>query len=209
MKHRTLLIALSLAFSSLALSAADWSSVAEKVAKSAVFVESAEGSCTGSVINASAREKQNKDFILTAAHCYSATSCSRITCPRRLSTRTPKSNRDVMILEVEDTGRPALRLAAKNPERGSDVASYGYGFGMADAMFRQANVSSTSYFIPEDGIGGPFIMINAGFIGGQSGGPIVNAQGEIVMIVQRGSDSVGIGIGAEQIRESVGRYFEK
>jgi S1-C subfamily serine protease len=208
MKHRTLFTALFLSLSSLALAAPDWSAVAEKVAKSAVFVESAEGSCTGSVINASAREKKDKDFILTAAHCYGERQFADH-MPASVVYRDEKSNRDVMILEVEDTGRPALKLAASNPARGSDVASYGYGFGMADAMFRQANVSSTSYFIPEDGIGGPFIMINAGFIGGQSGGPIVNAQGEIVMIVQRGSDSVGIGIGAEQIRDAVGRYFEK
>jgi hypothetical protein len=107
MKHRTLLIALSLAFSSLALSAADWSSVAEKVAKSAVFVESAEGSCTGSVINASAREKKDKDFILTAAHCYGEKQFADH-MPASVVYKDEKSNRDVMILEVEDTGRPAL-----------------------------------------------------------------------------------------------------
>lgn len=206
--NRTLFTALFLSLSSLALAAPDWSAVAEKVAKSAVFVESADGSCTGAVINASARDKKDKDFVLTAAHCFGDKMFADHV-PAAVLYKDDKANRDVMILEVEDTGRPALRLAADNPKRGSDVASYGYGFGMADAMFRQANVSSTSYFIPEDGIGGPFIMINAGFIGGQSGGPIVNAQGEIVMIVQRGSDSVGIGIGAEQIREAVGRYFEK
>lgn len=206
--NRTLHTLLFLAFASLALSASDWSSVADKVAKSAVFVESTDGTCTGSVINSAARDKGSRDFILTAAHCYGDKQFADHV-PATVVYKDEKANRDVMVLEVEDTGRPALKLAAKNPERGSDVASYGFGFGMADAMFRQANVSSTSYFIPEDGIGGPFVMINAGFIGGQSGGPIVNAQGEIVMIVQRGSDSVGIGIGAETIREAVGRYFEK
>jgi len=61
--------------------------------------------------------------------------------------------------------------------------------------------------IDMEGLSGPFIMIDSEFIGGQSGGPVVNLAGELVMIVQRGADGLGIGIGAETIKARVGRYF--
>jgi hypothetical protein len=38
---------------------------------------------------------------------------------------------------------------------------------------------------------------------------VVNEAGEVVMMVQRGTQSVGIGVGAETIRSKVGRYFGK
>jgi S1-C subfamily serine protease len=44
---------------------------------------------------------------------------------------------------------------------------------------------------------------------GQSGGPAINAAGEVVMMVQRTTSAVGIGVGAETIRARMGRYFEK
>jgi S1-C subfamily serine protease len=44
---------------------------------------------------------------------------------------------------------------------------------------------------------------------GMSGGPVVDASGQVVMIVQLASDRVGLGIGAESIRAKVGRFFAK
>jgi len=185
----------------------EWSSVADRLRKSTVFINSEDGLCSGFVINASAR-KGDKDWVLTAAHCY-ADKLFADHVPASVIYKDEKGNRDLMVLEVDDLQRPALKLAEKNPELGADVASFGFGFGMQDPMFRQAHISATSYYIPEDGIGGPFLMIDAGFVGGQSGGAVVNQAGDVVMVVQRGSESVGIGIGAEQIRDSVGRFLEK
>lgn len=185
----------------------EWSAVADRLRASTVFIESEDGLCSGFVIHSAAR-KGDKDWILTCAHC-NADKLFADHVPATVIYKDAKGNRDLMVLEVDDLQRPALSLASKNPEIGAAVASFGFGFGMQDAMFRQAHISATSYYIPEGGIGGPFLMIDAGFVGGQSGGAVVNQAGEVVMIVQRGSESVGIGIGAELIRESVGRYFGK
>jgi S1-C subfamily serine protease len=51
--------------------------------------------------------------------------------------------------------------------------------------------------------------VDAAFVGGMSGGPLVNARGEVVMIVQMASDRIGLGRGIEQIRDRVGRYWGK
>jgi hypothetical protein len=42
-----------------------------------------------------------------------------------------------------------------------------------------------------------------------SGGPVINAKGEVVSIVQRASGLVGIGIGAEAIRNKIARFLPK
>jgi hypothetical protein len=57
--------------------------------------------------------------------------------------------------------------------------------------------------------GGPFVMIDAGYVGGQSGGPCINGKGEVVSIVQRASGLVGIGIGTEAIRDKIRRFLPK
>ena len=88
------------------------------------------------------------------------------------------------------------------------MASYGYGYALERPMFRTAHVSDEAAQIP-DIEGGPFVMIDAAYVGGQSGGPCINAAGEVVSIVQRASNLIGIGVGAETIREKVGRYLAK
>jgi hypothetical protein len=100
-------------------------------------------------------------------------------------------------------------LAEHNPKIGEEIASYGYGFALERPMFRTAHVADDKTYIPEDGIGGPLIVIDAQYVGGQSGGPCVNTAGEVVSIVQRGGPGVGIGIGVETIKGKIGRYLPK
>jgi len=190
---------------STAVYANDWTKTADVLSKASVYIENAQGSCTGFVSNASAR-KGEKDFVITAAHCDG----DKLFVDHMPAIVVYKDvKKDLMVVEVEDTGRPALKLASSNPKIGDPVASYGYGFGMERAMFRTASVSDTAFYIPENGIGGPFIVIDAEFVGGQSGGPVVNPAGEVVLIVQRGGSGVGIGVGAELMQTAVGRYFGK
>lgn len=193
----------------LALSlSADWSSIASTLNKSVVYIQTASGSCSGFVIHSSAtnKDKEDVDYVMTAAHCFGEDLYVDQTVGKVLFKDVKK---DLMVLEVPDLGRPALRLARDNPKIGDEVASLGFGWGLERPMFRTAHVSDDNTYIPEEGIGGPFIVIDAQFVSGQSGGPTVNLAGEVVLIVQRGGGGVGIGIGAELIRSKAGRYFEK
>lgn len=190
------------------VNAADWTPIAEKLAQSVVYIETSEGSCTGFVIadDERGKDKESVDHIMTAAHCEGAQMFADQVGARVLWKDTKK---DLMVLEVADTGKPALRLAKSNPKVGDEVASYGFGWGLERPMFRTAHVSDDNTYIPQDGIGGPFMVIDAQFVPGMSGGPVVNAAGEVVLIVQRGGGGVGIGIGAETIKSKAGRYFQK
>ena|SRR3990167_3870283 len=185
-----------------------WSDVGEQIKKSTIFVQNAQSSCTGFVINDKAKGGKDKDddvdFILTAAHC-DGQGLYAGGVPAIVKAKDIK--KDLMVLEVDNLNKPALRLAEKDPRVGDEVASFGFGYGLEEPMFRVANVANDKTYIPYDGVGGPFISINSTFVPGQSGGPVLNHAGEVVMIVQMGTPIVGFGVGAETIQDKVGRFF--
>jgi S1-C subfamily serine protease len=179
--------------------AGPWTLVSRTLEESIVFLVGATVRCTGFVIDAT------RGYILTAAHCDG----DKITADGMTTYKLYKDERkDLMVLRSPAAAdRPALKLADKNPERGDEIAAMGYGYALEQPMFRVSVVSHPALEIEE--LSGPFVAINIPFVGGQSGGPVVNLAGEVVMIVQRSAPEFGIGIGAEAIRDKVGRYFAK
>lgn len=179
-----------------------WTPIADKLQQSVVFIEMVNdkgesGACSGFMINAAKHE------VLTAGHCDGET----ITVDGTKAVKVHKDERkDLMVLRVDDVDKPALHLSKVPLDRGDEVASFGYGYGLEFPMLRVGHVSSTKFEI--EGLSGPFVVVDAPFVPGQSGGPVVNDKGEVVSIVQRTGEGFGIGVGADVIREKVGRYFE-
>jgi S1-C subfamily serine protease len=188
------------------LAAAEWQTTASMVEKAIVTIGVEDTHCTGFVINDKAGEKGDRDYILTANHCDGKDLLAD-NAPAKVVYKDAK--KDLLVLEVEDTGRPALKLAKENPKIGDEVASYGYGFALERPMFRVTHIADDKTYIPEEGIGGPFIVTDAVFVGGQSGGPVVNKNGEVVLIVQRGGSGVGLGVGAEVIKDKTKKFWAK
>jgi S1-C subfamily serine protease len=187
-----------------ALAQHKWEPLAATISKSVVFVQGG-GACTGFVVNANA--KGGKDYVLTAAHCHEAgKEIFADSSTARVIFKDLK--KDLLILEVDDLDRPAVTFAPANPQQGEEVGSFGHGYGYEQAQFRHAYVSHAAITIPEIE-GGPVVMIDAGYVNGQSGGPCINSKGEVVSIVQRASNLVGVGIGAEAIAGKVARFLEK
>lgn len=185
----------------------NWAAVVSLLEKSTVYIETAGGGgCTGFVINTLVKDKQTVSYVATAAHCDGTTLFADQTPAAVVFKDTKK---DLMVLEVEDLHRPSLRLATDDPKIGEAVASYGFGYAWERPMFRIAHVADDNTYIHEHNIGGPFFLLDAAFVGGQSGGPGVNASGDVVMMVQRASDRVGLGVGAKTIRQKIGRYFAR
>jgi S1-C subfamily serine protease len=201
MRAVALVLALLVAsFSS--IQAKDWSDVVKQVERSIVYLEGDSGACTAWVINV------EKKYLMTAAHCDQK---GNIYVDRVLAKVIAKdTKKDLMVVFAEDLDPTlvALRLASKNPSRGQEVMSAGYGYALERPFFRKASIQDDALMIPEGGVGGPYISTDSPFVGGQSGGPVVNNAGEVVMIVQRGdSGTTGLGVGAEIIRERMGRFF--
>jgi S1-C subfamily serine protease len=195
---KILITALLLLLTSAAAEAqSKWTAAAAKLRESIVNVESSMGRCTGFVID------NEKDLVLTAAHCDGPELYADLT-PAKIKAKDVKN--DLLVLHVEGIDRPALKLAKKNPIIGEEVASYGYGWGLERPMFRVAHISDDNSFVTSIE-GGPWFVFDAGFVGGQSGGPVVNIDGEVVSVVQRSGDGTGLGMGVEVIAEKVGKYF--
>lgn len=191
------------------ISDTDWTPIANALAKSVVYLERQGGACTAFVINSDAphkRDEGKQNYLLTAAHCDGKEMYVDQTAATVVWKDTKK---DLLVVEVDDLERPALKLARENPKQGQEVLSFGYGYALERPMARVTHIADDDTYIPEGGIGGPLMVTDATFVPGMSGGPVVNANAEVVMIVQLGSDSVGMGVGASTIRSKAGRYFEK
>jgi S1-C subfamily serine protease len=176
--------------------ATDWSVQAAKLRDSVVYIESAGGSCSGAVIDST------RDYVLTAAHC-DGEKLFIDQSPAKVISKDVKS--DLMVAHVDGLERPALKLALKNPVTGQEVATYGYGFGLEQPLFRTHHVSDAEAQLPE--LPYRYVAVDSAFLPGQSGGPVVDLNNQVVAVVQRSNGTIGIGVGAETIKSKVGKYF--
>ena len=180
-----------------------WSAVIAKAQSAVVYIriEGAEqGGCTGFVINRADK------YVMTAAHCVG----DRLWVDHvRADVVAYDEKKDLAVLKVAelDPARGALVLAAHDPAIREDVMSVGYGYALERPFFKTAHVSDTAVML-ESGSGGPFIGLDASFTPGQSGGPVLNAAGDVVAIVQLADGgTLGLGVGADLIRVRMGRFF--
>jgi S1-C subfamily serine protease len=179
---------------------AQWTATAPILAESVVYIESANGSCSGFVIN------NEKDLVASAAHCDGPKDTVFVDqMPAVVHAKDVKS--DLMVFYVKGIDKPALKLATKNPIVGQSVATYGFGYGLEQPLFRTHTVSANDAQIPE--LSYRYVVVDSSFLPGQSGGPIVDANGNVVAIVQRGNDVIGLGLPVEEIRKRIGKYFSQ
>jgi S1-C subfamily serine protease len=179
-----------------------WNPVAEKVQKSlALLMVGEEGACTAFSIN------EKEDYVLTANHCFGRDIEGKDllvdNTPAKLVARDQK--RDLMVLYVKGLDKSAIHMATADPKVGDEMASYGYGYALSKPLFRITHASAI-----DTDEAPKMVITDTDFTPGQSGGPVVNPDGDLVMIVQAGDGhGLGIGRGVEDIKKSMGRYFEE
>ena len=158
----------------------------EKVEKSVTFIKGTtfEGgethhyTCTGFQVT--------KDLVMTADHCI-----GDIMTVDGIAAHPAKEDEDAdLALVVAKTGRPPLGFSSHEPQRFEHLTAIGHAFGE-----RQNTVLSEVAFI----ISGGSTLVQGGYIGGMSGGPVVNDDGAVVSIVQGYiQEYPQIGIGASE-----------
>ena len=103
---------------------------------------------------------------------------------------------DLAVL-VADYVRPALHIRVKPLVRQEEVIALGYGMSWKFPTITHHFVMMLNYS-PYDDIY-PGTWYSNGFIGGQSGGPIIDLTGQVVGVIQRGDSQVGYGVNAAAI----------
>ena len=184
---------------------ATWEKATKKVQQSLVYIQSGPGVCTGFVID------EVRRYVMTAAHCAPEHEGTTIWADRGISRIVGfDRNKDMMVLQVEelDPSRRALKLAKKESRSQEKIVAIGYANGLERPTIVWATVLSRSVMVW--GVSGnPYMAVRPTFIRGQSGGPAVNINGDVVLIIQLGSDgaNVGFGTSAKVIKERMGRFF--
>ena len=142
--------------------------------------------------------------MLTAAHCGAEENLVDGTPSIVLS---KDADYDLLVLRVPDMEKPALKLAKEEAKTGELVASMGYGASLEEPMFRSNVVSIGRVNI--ESLKGQWVLFQNPFVGGQSGGPVVNQAGDIISIVQMSNATTGIGRGVKLLKDKVGRFFQR
>jgi S1-C subfamily serine protease len=180
---------------------ANWHLLVERsLSKSVVQLSD---NCSGFVIN------EADDYVLTARHCGPDDVAKPVVVdllPGRIV--ATDVHKDLLVVHVPGIDKPALRLATSDPRYGDVVASFGFGGGYERPMLRIARIANPKAIVPDAGPG-EWVMVDSGFVGGQSGGAVVNEAGEVVLMVQMSNAYMGLGRSAEQIKDRVGKWFEK
>jgi S1-C subfamily serine protease len=159
--------------------------VVDRVSSSVVRITGEMGeeqyACTGFVVNV--------HQVLTAAHCIGERMTADGTPAKVLKA---DANVDLALLDV-NTNKPGLDFRGEPIQRFETITGIGYAWG-----WRYLTVLDVRAYLvdvkPEQDIAvGTFVQ--GQYIGGMSGGPVVDRHGLVVGIVQRSNSGVGYGVG--------------
>lgn len=183
------------------LSATNWSSTVRKVEASIVRlshpvkmfnifngeVVEKPTACTGFVIN------KKQGYVMTAHHCLNEGTTTRLTVAGATGPVWMVFEDEDMDIAVIGTliNKPALKPSRVYPQKGQEIGSLGFGYGLSQSLFRAGYVSNVAVVFNEE-IQGTWALFDGPFIGGMSGGPIFNHKGEVVGIVQMSNEVAGL-----------------
>ena len=187
------------------LHARDWSAVVRKVHAATVHITfpmqalnpftgeiiNLDASCSGFVIN------KAKGYVMTAHHCLNNGTTDELKIvdapagPMWLV--FADESIDLAIISVPKIkGWDALKPSQTAIRQGQEIGAFGYANGWHRPIFRAGYVASTSLDLGFPDFPGQWAVFDGVFVGGMSGGPIFNVKGEVVGVVQIGTEELGM-----------------
>jgi hypothetical protein len=136
--------------------------------------------------------------IMTAAHCVGKDMTAD---GQSVQVVTANPYFDLALLKGKDhpmNFRPSLSFRDRGVDRFEHLLAFGYGFGWNKLSILDEKVFLTGYHVAEDGAIG--FIVQGGYIGGMSGGPVTDDSGLVVGVVQRGNTQIGYSVGTTIIK---------
>ncbi len=133
--------------------------------------------------------------IMTAAHCIgdNMTADGDKVTPLKVDHQT-----DLALLDAPFEYKPALSFQEDALSLYQEMNGVGYGYGWTRPTVTFGRIILIDYSPESDLTAG--MWVSAPFIGGMSGGPIVDNHGKVIGVVQRSTDESGYGVGVTIIR---------
>lgn len=184
--------------------ASDWSAIIKPLHKQVPRLEIMKGDdsgiCSGVVLNAKA------GFLLTAAHCVDGKPEDLSITVNGNHAEVARVNRllDLAVLRFEADNEQDMALAEKTPEEGTEIAVAGFLHGQEKIHFQFGHIAARR---DDDGA----LVLDSTIRPGDSGGAIINAQGQLVGMSNRyyQGSAVGLAVPVERIRLFVNPYLPK
>jgi S1-C subfamily serine protease len=115
-------------------------------------------------------------------------------------------NRDFAVLEVHGIRASQLKLAKSAPVRGDRATIAGYPYGWPVLTITSGHVAARLVPLGQVPISDIYDITIAG---GNSGSPVLNANGEVIGLLWGGMNEAmhGLGIPWESLKRDIGKYF--
>lgn len=162
--------------------------------------------CTGIVIH------QLRGYILTAHHCLNEGKIAGMVAEQQEPVRLLYTHEalDVAIISA-NIRTPAIRPQFRTVV-GEDIAVFGYAYGLQYPMFRHLSVMSRHQRLPPNVLGDvsstKWFLLSHNMIGGMSGGPVFNRRGELVGLIQRTNQTIGLALPIQEVFLRTCQYWQ-
>lgn len=141
-------------------------------------------------------------FLVTDEHVMSAAHCAGdpmwvAELPAKVATRD--TYLDIAVFKVAGLHGAPLMTRMAPVVRFESVVAMGYAYGWQRLFTLHTRVYFPS-LSPAQGMA-PGILVKPGYIGGMSGGPLIDVEGLVVGIIQASNPDMGYGVSAAFLRE--------
>ena len=191
----------------LPVGAFNWNIIAANLKKSTFSLQTLNGDvyCSGWVID------NKRDFGMTADHCvHSAWATKGLIIVDSFQAFEVEGSEslDYAVLYIQGIDRPELKPRFNPLEVGQEVGAYGWAreSGLY-SHFRVGVIAAVN--APVDGLKGRWTIFDQPGIGGMSGGPIVDINGQVVSMTQRSDRRlIGLGRSIGEIWRATRKYWK-
>ena len=139
---------------------------------------------------------------VTAAHCTDALEMypdGRLMLDGRPAFILKEDDVTDLAILIADLVKPGLDIRTVVLDIGESVTAMGFGYGFTAPLLTRHTVQILNYTISPEIYPGTIFM--GGFIGGMSGGPVFDINGDVVGVVQRGTEQIGYGVNTATLLE--------